>query len=231
MLFYFCMKQILLVDNEQPVLHSLSKILENNRLIVRTAASGGEAIRKASACPFALCFIDLHLSDMDSRNVIRQIRALSPETGIIVMSASFIESSVKEELEEDVYLFIPKPADLQQIETVIRHLMQDDRDVPPLDAVCGERSIEEKRMFKRRRFEKTVSCTATHLDLFETRCLVLEARIFDLSHGGVGMQTCHLLPPGCEIRFSDDAITGSRGVVMNSTPADHGLFRIGVAFR
>lgn len=224
------MKKILLVDNEQPVLHSLSKTLQDSLLEVKTAASGSEAIEKISACLYDLCFIDLHLSDMKSINVIRQIRELSPRTRIIAMSASYIESHIKEEVETSVYLFISKPAAPEQIKAIIMLVLQEDKDTPPDADMYGNKLLKEKRMFKRKEFEKTISCRVTYSDLFEIKCFVLEARIFDVCYGGLGMHTSHLLPPGCEVSFSDNVITDHVGVVMNSTLIDQDLYRVGIAF-
>jgi signal transduction histidine kinase len=80
---------VLAVDDRPGNLLALSALLEALDIDLVTAASGREAIRRASERPFAVMLIDVVMPDMDGFETVRELRALplAAQTPIILLTA------------------------------------------------------------------------------------------------------------------------------------------------
>jgi DNA-binding NtrC family response regulator len=123
------MKRILIVDDEQLLLQGLKKVLQNevSEAIteVVTAETGEDALAKIAASPCHLCFLDIFLPDMNGTAVLEKIKATSPQTKVIMMSAGIISNAMKESIEKNAYMFVPKPFDLLQIRMLARRIVEE----------------------------------------------------------------------------------------------------------
>ena len=123
------MKRILIVDDEQLLLQGLQKVLQTevSEAIteVVTAETGEAALAKIAASPCHLCFLDVFLPDMNGTEVLEKIRATSPQTKVIMMSAGIISAAMKESIEKNAYLFVPKPFDLLQIKMLAKRIVEE----------------------------------------------------------------------------------------------------------
>ncbi|KOR31267.1 hypothetical protein TI04_01750 [Achromatium sp. WMS2] len=80
---------ILIVDDEQGVLDNLATYLEDEDLVVYTARSGEEAIRRIDAgLNVQICIVDLRLRGMSGIETIVKIRNLAPQTHFIIHTGS-----------------------------------------------------------------------------------------------------------------------------------------------
>ncbi len=80
---------VLAVDDRPGNLLALSAVLESLDIDLVTAASGREALRRASERPFAVMLIDVVMPDMDGFATVRELRALplAAQTPIILLTA------------------------------------------------------------------------------------------------------------------------------------------------
>ena len=72
-----------------------------------------------------LCFLDVFLPDMNGTEVLKRIAAISPQTKVVVMTAGIVTDSMKELIEQNAYLFIPKPFDLLQVRMLARRAIEE----------------------------------------------------------------------------------------------------------
>jgi two-component system response regulator AtoC len=119
------MKRILIVDDEPLLLQGLGKALQNETAEVVTMETGEAALKEVAASEFHLCFLDVFLPDMNGTEVLKRIKALSPKTKVIMMTAGIINSSMKETIEKIAYMFITKPFDLLQVKMLAKRIIEE----------------------------------------------------------------------------------------------------------
>ncbi|MEW6599543.1 MAG: response regulator [Nitrospirota bacterium] len=96
-------KKILIVDDELAILTGLSKALRELCGFpgeIRTVVNGREAVYEARSCFYDICFLDIKLPDINGLDVMRDIHYVSPETSIMLMSASHVRDDLKQIIEK-----------------------------------------------------------------------------------------------------------------------------------
>jgi DNA-binding response OmpR family regulator len=80
------MTDILIIDDNDAILHVMSRILQKQGYTTDTAKTGKEALGKINCKFYALAIIDLNLPDMNGISVHRVISARSPSTKKIILT-------------------------------------------------------------------------------------------------------------------------------------------------
>ncbi len=81
------MTKILLVDDKELILYSLSKTLRHGGADVITVTNGKDALREIQGSCYDICFLDVQLPDANGLELMKTFRELSPKTIIIIMAA------------------------------------------------------------------------------------------------------------------------------------------------
>ena len=98
---------ILVVDDNQLILYGLAKALRSNSYTVETASTAEMALKKLSFCSYDLCLLDINLQDINGLELMKMIKETYPNTKIIIMTASNLDS---EELSEKILTAASKGA-------------------------------------------------------------------------------------------------------------------------
>ncbi len=115
-------KRILIVDDEPLILSQMSKALYaicDFRGEIITAANGEDAIEEIDCSFYNICFLDINLPDMSGLDVMKKIKKLSPDTGIAIMTGSYITDEMQRTIDEGASLFLEKPFDFTRIKVFI----------------------------------------------------------------------------------------------------------------
>ena len=113
--------QVLIADDELLLRESLRAALLEEELDVSTAESGAEAWRLFQDERPEVVLLDLVLGDADGLELLQRMRALAPETKIILISAhGSIEKAVAA-MKLGGYDFIKKPFDLEEILAAVKN--------------------------------------------------------------------------------------------------------------
>jgi DNA-binding NtrC family response regulator len=118
-------KRILIVDDESLLLQGLGKALQTDQTEVTMVETGTEALAEISASPCHLCFLDVFLQDMDGTEVLKKIKAISPKTKVVMMTAGSINGAMKETIENNAHMFITKPFDLLQVKMLASRIIEE----------------------------------------------------------------------------------------------------------
>ena len=102
---------ILTVDDDLVFRKSLEAVLVRLGLIVRGSETAAEFFQDVKSFHPDLCMVDLQLGDGSGLDIIRDLRALSPEAIIIVISGVENGASIAHSLELGANDFILKPLD------------------------------------------------------------------------------------------------------------------------
>ena len=122
------MQKILIVDDEALILYCLSMMLEKNDREVTTVASGRAAIEEFEHNHYDLCLLDVHLGDMSGLEIMKIIKKVSPDTKVVIMTASEIDHEEMQSIREHAHGFMTKPFNLFQVTTTVDKLLS--RDTP-----------------------------------------------------------------------------------------------------
>jgi DNA-binding response OmpR family regulator len=110
---------ILIVDDEEAIRHSLGEILRLEGYSVATAESGEaavDAIQKAQGQqPYDLVLLDIRMPGMDGIEVLKFINRFAPETRVVLLTAHGSLESAIEALRVGAHDYILKPASTRTI--------------------------------------------------------------------------------------------------------------------
>ena len=86
-------KRALVVDDDDPIRHMLSKVIERNDFSVETARDGAEAIEaivRANGTPYDVILLDLMMPKVDGYSVLQYMKENMPE----LLSRTIVASAV-----------------------------------------------------------------------------------------------------------------------------------------
>src|SRR3954468_11335874 len=159
--------RLLVVDDEENILFTISEVLRIEGYEVEMAASGREAVATLDAgATYDLVLTDLHMEDGDGLILLEEIRRRSPLTITIVLTGFAAVESAIAALRHGAYDYLPKPCIIAElIHTVARgiehrRLMLAERE--------ARASLEElNRKLERRVEERTAELQRVNLELTE----------------------------------------------------------------
>ena len=158
-------RRILIVDDEPPILRFLKASLTANDYEVIEAATGTEAIKRATAEAPDVILLDLGLPDMDGKEVVRILREGS-KTPIIVVSARAREAEKIEALDLGADDYVNKPFGigelLARLRAALRHSIS--REAPAPVVQIGPLTIDLVKRLVTRHGER-LSLTRKEYDL------------------------------------------------------------------
>ncbi|MBA5865145.1 MAG: response regulator [Nitrospira sp. CR1.3] len=114
---------ILVVDDEEAILSSLSSILLDEGYEVAAAKNGAEALRIYTTDPPDLMLLDIWMPEMDGLETLKRIRELVPTAQVMMMSGhGSIETAVKA-IKLGAYDYIEKPLSLENVTLRVKHAL------------------------------------------------------------------------------------------------------------
>ena len=116
-------KRILIADDEPLTCFLISQALEcvcDFHGEINIVRNGKDAIREISRCAYTICFLDMNLPDLNGMDVLKDIKKISPETNIVVMTEGSVSDNMNRTIEGYASLLASKPIDLFQIKTFIK---------------------------------------------------------------------------------------------------------------
>jgi two-component system, NtrC family, nitrogen regulation response regulator NtrX len=118
---------ILIVDDEESILKSLSSILRDEGYDVAVAKNGVEALRVYTIDPPDLMLLDIWMPEMDGMDTLRRVRELAPTAHVMMMSGhGSIETAVKA-IKLGAYDYIEKPLSLENVTLRVKHALDQHR--------------------------------------------------------------------------------------------------------
>ena len=135
---------VLAVDDEPPQLEDLARILRANARVadVETAASGQEAIMKASRHAYDAIFLDVRMPELDGLELARVLKAFARAPALVFVSA--FDTSAVATFELRALDFLMKPVTPQRVDDA-------------LDRVTGSVAVAEELHGQASRRETTES--------------------------------------------------------------------------
>jgi len=118
--------RVLVVDDDKSVLRSLQLLLEDSGYSVELTRSGHDAIeRLRGGCDLILA--DLRLPDLDGISLLRQVKQVSPDTGVIIITGHASLDTAIEAVREGANDYLLKMASTPVILVAIERALQKQR--------------------------------------------------------------------------------------------------------
>ena len=119
---------VVIVDDEQPVLSSLKRLLRDEPYTVSTTTRPEDVIDVVKRAPVSLIVSDYEMPGMTGIDLFALVKTISPETiRMILTGKADMQATVRAINEGEVFRFITKPWDDEELKINIRHaLMQHD---------------------------------------------------------------------------------------------------------
>ncbi len=113
------MAKILVVDDDDALLHTVSLLLTRHGCEVSQARNGREALECLSRDNFDVVVTDLRMEEMSGLDLLRRIKANSPEVEVILLTAfGSIENAV-EAMRAEAFEYVTKPFKSDELIVVV----------------------------------------------------------------------------------------------------------------
>ncbi|HTX54963.1 MAG TPA: response regulator [Candidatus Baltobacteraceae bacterium] len=110
------MPRVLIVDDEPDAVELLSEFLTGKGYEAIAAYNGEEALKKVKAERPHLILLDIRMPGMNGLEVLRQVRQIDQEVGVIVVTAVQEEETGRQALKLGAFDYIVKPLNLEYLE-------------------------------------------------------------------------------------------------------------------
>ena len=115
--------RILIVDDEVEITEILADLLSEDYECLR-AASAEEALARLHESEFQLVISDITMPGMSGLDMIPHIKALSPDTVVVMISGMQTVESAIGALRLGAFDYLMKPFDLRQVEAVVKRALE-----------------------------------------------------------------------------------------------------------
>ena len=115
--------RILIVDDESGIRQALKQVLEYEDLVVRVAASGGEAITLYPEYRPHLVFLDVKMAGLDGLETLTRLRDLDPKAQVVMISGHGTIATAVEATQRGAFDFLEKPLDTDRLLVTVRNAL------------------------------------------------------------------------------------------------------------
>jgi DNA-binding NtrC family response regulator len=114
---------VLVVDDEELVRACYLRILVSRQCQVREVGNGADALRLMQQQAFDVVLLDQKMHDMDGMAILKSIKALWPETEVIMITGYPALESAKEAVMLGAYDYLAKPVGPDEVIHAARSAM------------------------------------------------------------------------------------------------------------
>ncbi len=107
---------VLLADDEQNILRTMSICLESIGLDVTATSRSDEALKLASEKHFDIAFFDLKMYPIDGLKLLSEVKKFSPDTIVVIVTAHGSVDTAVQAIKQGAYDYLQKPFDFQELQ-------------------------------------------------------------------------------------------------------------------
>jgi two-component system response regulator AtoC len=173
------MQNVLVVDDEPIIRKFLVETLGRMGCAVQDAPDATQALRLIKAETFDLVFTDIKMPNLSGMELLRRVRAESPESVVVMMTAYATVESAVEAMKMGAFDYIIKPFSPDQIEMVTRRASE-------RQSLIEENRYLRSEILKEYGFGEIIGNTRVMHDIFEVIKKVANSRATVLVQGESG---------------------------------------------
>ncbi|MBG0779579.1 MAG: response regulator [Desulfotignum balticum] len=134
--------KILLVDDEQEFVETLSERLQMRDMDSHAVFDGKTALAQVQSHPPQVLIIDLKMPGMDGIQVLQQVKQTHPLIQVIVLTGHGSEQDRKTCMDLGAYAYFQKPVDIDQLNAAIRQSHEKNL-TDPRDSMGFDRPVDK----------------------------------------------------------------------------------------
>ncbi len=138
---------VLVVDDEKNILTSVGICLESAGMQPVLTTKPQEVADLLTTHRFDLAFIDLKMTPINGMEVLEEIRARSPRTSVIMMTAHGTVDSAVEAVKKGAYQYLQKPFDFEELKLLANQVWEHQQLIQEVEELRLE--LREQRPFGR----------------------------------------------------------------------------------
>ncbi len=115
--------RLLVVDDEDLLRNSLLKLLTMEGYSVLSASDGNEALGLIKENKFQLVITDLKMPGMSGMELIEEVRKLSPDTKVIILTAHGEWNTYLEAMEKGAFEYLNKPVNKDDLFAAVKRAL------------------------------------------------------------------------------------------------------------
>jgi len=115
---------ILIIDDEPVIRELLFDVLSRKGYRVDTAEDGAKGLERAESRKYDIVFTDMRMPGLNGVEVYKKLKAISPESRVIVMTGYGLEQMIQEALSLGAFADIRKPFDLKLIYNLVEQALE-----------------------------------------------------------------------------------------------------------
>ena len=119
--------RVLIIDDEERLRKTLSRVLQIAGCEVYTAENGPEALRRLATLPVDMVYLDIHLPEMDGLQVLTEIRRFAPFLPVILFTGYATLKSALDAIRLGASDYLVKPIDPEVFVARTRVILDEQR--------------------------------------------------------------------------------------------------------
>ena len=116
--------KILVADDEQSMREFLDIMLKKEGYKVSLASNGEEVVKLIDNDLFDLVLLDIRMPKLDGLSALKRIKAIAPETIVIMITAYASADTAIKAMKEGAYDYITKPFKIEEIKLIIKNALE-----------------------------------------------------------------------------------------------------------
>ncbi|MBN1898737.1 MAG: diguanylate cyclase [Spirochaetes bacterium] len=138
--------KILIVDDDNTIRTTLSKILKEEKYSVFSKATAREGLGEVKKRDYDLVLLDLKLPDMDGLKLLEKIKKVIPDVCSIIITAYPEMDSAIDAVKKEVNDYITKPFDMDQVKNRIRKCLENKKLEKENIKLLSQLSLEKDKL-------------------------------------------------------------------------------------
>lgn len=111
--------KVLIVDDNELVCMGLGRTLGRRNIVHHAVEDGENAMSEIRGTFYDLVFLDIHLPDANGLDLLQEIRRISPDTQVVILSSDGSENNIRRALAAGALRFMEKPYDNSEVMEVL----------------------------------------------------------------------------------------------------------------
>lgn len=115
------MRKILIVDDEEGMRIALSEALSRAGFETACCVDGIDAVSKLKSAKFSMVITDIKMPKMDGLDVLKEVKRLSPETPVVMITAYGTVDNAVEAMKEGACDYLLKPFSFENLVEIVKN--------------------------------------------------------------------------------------------------------------